>query len=89
MTMTDRPERRPGADKPSFPDRPYAATGPRGLSWSRWRIESAAQFRARVLEDAARLGVVPWFAGEPRPGLAPQPVEQPAAGGVYASFDHA
>jgi hypothetical protein len=83
--MSDRPERRPGADKPSFADKPYAATGPRGLSWSRWRVESVEQFRARVQEDAARLGVVPWFAGEPRPGLAPQP-PQPVEQGVYAGF---
>jgi hypothetical protein len=40
---------------------PISATGPNGLHWSRWRIESEEQFRERVLEEATRLGVVVFF----------------------------
>jgi hypothetical protein len=29
-----------------------------GLRWSRWRIETVEQFRARVVEDARRLGLL-------------------------------
>lgn len=37
------------------------ATGPDGLKWSRWAIETEEQFRARVREDAERLGVRYYF----------------------------
>lgn len=38
-------------------DGPISAIGSNGVWWSRWRIESEQQFRARVAEDAARLGI--------------------------------
>ena len=39
------------------------------VRWQRWRGETAAGFRARVLADAARLGVVARFQmpSEPEP----------------------
>ena len=42
------------------------------VRWQRWRGESAADFRARVLADAARLGVEVRFQmpSEPEPVAA-------------------
>lgn len=28
------------------------------MAWSRWRMESGAEFRGRVMDDAPRLGVL-------------------------------
>ena len=38
-------------------DGPISAIGSNGIWWSGWRIESEQQFRARVADDAARLGI--------------------------------
>lgn len=61
---------------------PTSATA-RGVLWTRWRIETEEQFRERVLTDAARLGVVPIFEGQPRAKPEHGTEELPA----YGRFD--
>ena len=42
---------------------PTSARAPGALWWSRWRVETVAQFRERVAEDAALAGITPIFSG--------------------------